>query len=271
MCKSNIQDVKNFWESHPLCSYEIKFPVGSREFFEEHNRIKNEDAETFCKHLWRLDKLKGMKVLDVGCGPGWLVRAYAAGGSKVVCLDLAYRSVELTRVSLDIFGLHAEVLQGNAEQLPFRDETFDFVACSGVLHHTPDTQRGIDEIYRVLRPDGEAVISLYYKNLLLSNILFPITKQLVKYLLNVPGRKEFKAVRTVNDFTRIYDGDENPIGKAYSRQECLRMFQSFKVKDMEVHYFPKRFLPCGKKIPRTVHRILDKYLGTMIHVELAKE
>ena len=57
----------------------------------------------------------------------------------------------------------------NCENLHFENETFDHVNCQGVVHHTPNTQKAINEIFRVLKRGGKASISVYYKNFLLRN------------------------------------------------------------------------------------------------------
>ena len=48
--------------------------------------------------------------------------------------------------------------------LPYPDESFDVIVSNGVLHHTPDTQAAVTEVYRVLKPQGQAIIMLYCKN-----------------------------------------------------------------------------------------------------------
>ena len=45
----------------------------------------------------------------------------------------------------------------NCEKLNFKDESFDFVNCHGVLHHTPNTQEGMNEIYRILKYNGRDI------------------------------------------------------------------------------------------------------------------
>ena len=60
-------------------------------------------------------------------------------------------------------GLSSKLNIGNAEILSFEDESFDFVYSWGVLHHSPNTRKCFDEIYRVLRPGGKAKIMIYHK------------------------------------------------------------------------------------------------------------
>ena len=65
------------------------------------------------------------------------------------------------RERLALEGLEAELRVADAESLPFGDGEFDLVYSWGVIHHTPDTERALAEIRRVLRPGGEARIMLY--------------------------------------------------------------------------------------------------------------
>jgi SAM-dependent methyltransferase len=76
-------------------------------------------------------------------------------------VDLTAAGVALTRERLALEGLPAQVHQADAERLPFTDNQFDVVYSYGVLHHTPDTLRSIDELHRVLQPGGRAVVMLY--------------------------------------------------------------------------------------------------------------
>ncbi|MBZ5498509.1 MAG: class I SAM-dependent methyltransferase [Acidobacteriia bacterium] len=262
------QHVREFWEKHPLCSYEIAASTGDKVFFEEHDRLKREDTDLFCMHLWRFDQMAGKKVLDVGCGPGWLVRNYARTAALIVGIDLTFQAAQMTKRSLDLQGLKGCVVQADAERLPFRSNAFDFVSSSGVLHHTPDTQKAISECHRTLKSGGDSVISLYYRNILLRRATFPLLKQCLRLLKDVPGRRKLKNPKSIEEFVRVYDGDDNPVGKAYSKPECREMFRQYVVEGMEIHFFPNRFL--ALRVPRFVHKLLDSWFGTMIYLVLKK-
>jgi ubiquinone/menaquinone biosynthesis C-methylase UbiE len=103
----------------------------------------------------------GLDVLDVGCGQGVDLIRYARVGAHVVGLDLTPRHVELARAHLAALSLPGEVVEGDAERLPFPDESFDRVSSNGVLHHTPDLGAALREIRRVLRHGGDARIVVY--------------------------------------------------------------------------------------------------------------
>ena len=267
-----IADVESFWNSHPLCAFELPYPVGSREFFDWHHQVRQADEGRYAGHLYEFDGHKGERLLDVGCGIGWLVWQFARGGADITGVDLSDNSLALARKRLEYDRLKAELVKGNAQDLPFPDGSFDFVTSAGVLHHTPETQGAIDEIHRVLRPGGRAMISLYYKNWALSPWMWPLTRAAVHFAYGrVAGRTQFASVKSVEDFARLFDGNDNPIGKIYTAREFRALFSAFAIERVEIHYFPQRFLSATQNLPAPLRRAVDRYLGLMIYALLRKE
>ena len=87
---------------------------------------------------------------------------YALNGASVSGVDLGADQVQLTKLNFNLRGLsYDEIKEGKAESLDFPDQTFDLVYCFGVLHHTLEPRKAISEIYRVLKPDGKAIVMLY--------------------------------------------------------------------------------------------------------------
>ena len=66
-------------------------------------------------------------------------------------MDLTERAVAHTRRRLELFGLSSQLSVGDAENLKFDNASFDHVYSWGVLHHSPNTPKAIDEVYRVLK------------------------------------------------------------------------------------------------------------------------
>jgi SAM-dependent methyltransferase len=89
------------------------------------------------------------RVLDAGCGEGWIASTIAA--PELVCVDRSEAAVEAARAR----GLDARV--ADVESLPFADGDFDAVMCNNVLYHVPDRDRALAELARVLRPGGRFV------------------------------------------------------------------------------------------------------------------
>lgn len=267
-----IANVREYWQSHPLLSYEIDAP-GSAAFFDRLDHIKRTDVERFAMPYWEFDRFKGRKVLDVGCGPGWVTVQYAANGAQVTAVDLTAQAVELTKKNLTQRQLTADVREANAEALPFEDASFDLVVSSGVLHHTVSPQRAFAECYRVLKPGGRAKITLYRLGVLHSRLVFPVTQTVMRALsMRHPGADMGREARDVEDFVRQYDGKDNPIGLAKKANQWASELSTvgFKVEAQEVHFFPRRFLPIARLIPEAAHRLLDRSLGTMIYFKLKK-
>ncbi len=103
----------------------------------------------------------GLTVLDVGCGQGIDLIEYARAGATAFGIDLTPRHVELAAEHLARAGLAADVRLGDAEFMPYPDNTFDRVSSNGVLHHTPDMPGALREIRRVLKPGGSARVIVY--------------------------------------------------------------------------------------------------------------
>lgn len=82
------------------------------------------------------------------------------GAEKVIGVDVSASGIEVAR-SFSEGVKNVEFVQASALDLPFPSESFDFVCCAGVLHHTPSVERGLDEIARVLKPEGKAFVLLY--------------------------------------------------------------------------------------------------------------
>jgi SAM-dependent methyltransferase len=82
-------------------------------------------------------------------------------GARVTAFDLSETSVQATSRRLELKGLSATVLRGDAEELPFNAGDFDFVWSWGVIHHSSRTAKIVREIARVLTPAGECRVMVY--------------------------------------------------------------------------------------------------------------
>lgn len=113
------------------------------------------------------------KYLEVGCGQGvdsYFICSNLNNHDDYKAIDFSTKSVERAARYLTearkIFDLKTKPVfsQGDALNLNFKDAEFDFVYSMGVIHHTPDPQQAIDEVFRVLKPKGTAKIFLYRRN-----------------------------------------------------------------------------------------------------------
>ena len=267
-----VEQVRKYWDSHPLFSYELD-RVGSPAFFDRLDAIKRQDVERFSFAYWDFGAYRGRQVLDVGCGPGWITVMYAQGGAEVTAVDLTPAAVGLTKSFLAYRNHSATVQEANAEALPFKDASFDLVVSSGVLHHTPEYRRAIGECYRVLRPGGEAKITLYRKGLLHHPLVWPLTAHLMRLIgVRHPGADLAQTAADVDDFIRQYDGEGNPFGLGMTNNQWAMVLRDvgFCVVGWENHFFPKRFLNFAGLIPAFAHQVLERWFGTMVYFRLKK-
>jgi ubiquinone/menaquinone biosynthesis C-methylase UbiE len=268
-----LDQVRNFWERSPLFTGESTAPAGSREYFEEHRRVCID--ECFVGKIDPRFLPRNLEaVLDLGCGPGlWTVEFLRALPiERMVSADLTERALELTRARLALYGVNSETQRENAEALSFGDATFTHVHCNGVIHHTPDTERCVREIWRVLKPGGTAMISVYYKNFFLRN--WTRLSWLGSLLLRAGatlkgrGRERIYGTKDAAEIVRLYDGAQNPIGKAYSKDEFVAMLKPFRVDEIYYHFFPARSLPF--RLPRFIRRRLDSAIPFLIFANVTK-
>lgn len=268
-----VDDVRNFWNSNPLFTGEIKnAPVGTEQWFDEMDRLEIQDGYVG-DISWLAHKgLEGKKVLEVGCGPGFLSRQMGRLNLDYTAVDLAPRSIELASKGQKLRGLPGKFQVGNAEALDFADETFDHVVSIGVIHHTPNTEKCVEEIYRVLKKGGTGTVGLYYKNFLLENkpalSLALKAMGVFKLGLNGRGREKMAGAGSVDELVRMYDGSENPVGKAYNKEEVHQMFSKFTDHKLKQFFFPARMLKVP--VPKPVHRLLADHLGLMIAISFRK-
>lgn len=106
-----------------------------------------------------ISEISGGTALDLGCGPGNLLPVIARRANEAVGLDVSRQS--LRSAAQAVTGLPVTLVQGSALNLPFPDESFDWVLATGSLHHTPDARAAFREACRVLRSDGRAFVAVY--------------------------------------------------------------------------------------------------------------
>jgi ubiquinone/menaquinone biosynthesis C-methylase UbiE len=257
-----INDVKAFWNENPLCASGINEELGTKEYFLKYNNLReSNESVSFSYSLHEYPSFKNKKVLDIGCGNGYILSQYAKEGAEVYGIDITETAVELSNKRFDIFRIPfngGKIQVGNAESLPFDDNTFDCVCSMGVLHHTPDTQQAINEAYRVLKPGGRMIMMFYAKDSLLNKWNFSILKYIhPKYI----GMSRQELVNSV-------DGLKNPKGDIYNYGEMAEMMKKFKHIHMFKGLIQKWMMwPIGYILPQGLLNLFEKKLGWFLYVK----
>ncbi len=174
-----------------------------------------------------LEDLAGKKVLEIGSGGGSHSCIFKKRGADVTAIDITPERVVSTKLKLELLeGIPSRAMQADAENLPFPDDYFDIVYSNGVIHHSPDTERCVSEIYRVLKPDGLAVIMLYSR--ISSAYLFNILPRGV-FTGEIFRWPEAEWVGRLTEGKPKFGNTRNPYTRVYTKKAMLRLFRQFDV------------------------------------------
>ncbi len=141
-----------------------------------------------------------LKVLDIGCGPGIVMAAIASRGHKIFGIDIAENMLEEARKKmLPYSGKEKVCYQGDIENLPFDDQSFDAIISLAVLQYLPDDHKSLLEMRRVIKKEGVIIICLPNK-LKLRLFFDPISIYRFGLMLSsfIIHRKDRKSTKTIN-------------------------------------------------------------------------
>jgi SAM-dependent methyltransferase len=153
--------VRDFWQA-AACGERLYLESAAREHYARQAEIRYR-LEPYIPGFAEFARWRGLRVLEIGVGLGADHQCFAEAGAELYGLDLTERAVGHVRHRMAQLGLPSRLLMGDAERLPFADDTFDLVYAWGVLHHSPDTPRAFAEVRRVLKPGGSARVMIYHK------------------------------------------------------------------------------------------------------------
>ena len=277
--------VRSFWQSNPCGTKFADAEVGTREFFrrvEEHRY----STEWHIPGAADFAGARGLRVLEVGCGLGTDGAQFARAGAVYTGVDLTDAAVGLARRRFELEGLRGEFRVADAERLDFPDASFDIVYSHGVFHHTPDTERAVREVHRVLMPGGRAVVMLYHRDSYNYRVNIRFLRRAGARLLRGEAglrvahkltgepveslrrhadglRRDAESYLAPGEFlSRNTDGAGNPLSRVYSRREAQELFKDFARVRTATHFLNKRWLPVvGSVLPRSLEARLAARWG----------
>ena len=120
------------------------------------NRTDLKYAEILGRHL---PKISNPNCLDLGCGPGLFSMLLGCMGYRVTAMDISLDMLRKAKQNCEFNGIYDNVyIKGNIEELPFEDETFDYIVSKSVVWNLEDPERAYSEWVRVLKPAGKLMI-----------------------------------------------------------------------------------------------------------------
>jgi SAM-dependent methyltransferase len=286
--------VRAFWQAHPCGTKFSDAEMGTPEFFE---RV---EAHRYTKE-WHIPGAadfagaRGLRVLEIGCGLGTDGAQFAKAGAHYTGIDLTEAAIELARRRFEVSGLPGEFRVADAENLDVADESFDLVYSHGVLHHTPDTARAVQEIHRVLKPGGRAIVMLYHRGSYNYRVGIRILRRagagllrsesgikIVHHLTGEPmdSLREHAGLLAGNTnghvsadefLSQSTDGAGNPLARVYSRREARELFKDYRKVELRAYFLNKRFIPLiGKLLPHSLESALASRWGWHLWIYATK-
>jgi ubiquinone/menaquinone biosynthesis C-methylase UbiE len=284
--------IRDWWAAYPMTygddhgsvtfvqpdGRQVVAQIGSAEFFTladkrfyEWNVPRHDETGYFGK-IFDYKSYKGKPILEVGCGLGCMAMNWAKHGALVTAIDLNPVSVYQTRRRFELFRFVGDIREADAEELPFKNETFEYVYSWGVLHHTPGIQQAISEIHRVLSPGGEIGIMLYHRHSLLHKF---VTEYIEGYL-----HLEDKFSNPLKLASRYGDGAREE-GNPYTwpvtihevRKKLFKDFHQIKVQVFGTDLIPifdQWFPGLGSKLPRPLLEACARRWGWSLWITAQK-
>jgi ubiquinone/menaquinone biosynthesis C-methylase UbiE len=262
------EEVQEFWDNCPNESVKSAASIGTPEYYadteEDRQDIHANFNQRFLNSAIGFDQIKNKTILEVGCGIGLDAIQFARNGNKLHLMDLSLNSIKIALGRLQNEGYKAVVCVGDANKLPFADNSFDLIYSFGVLHHSPDTESSIREIYRTLKPGGQVIVMLYSK--WSANMIFRtfVHNGLIK-------REIFKLhsiSKVLNKWTELQSKTEsstNPLTQVFSYRQIRKMFYQFDEVKLEKHFINRYQMAEARVflrfISEKVKNNLHKYLG----------
>ena len=122
----------------------------------------------------------GELILDAGCGTGRNLKPLLLAGSTAVGIDFSHRMLQVARRQLETSPVALADLQAS---LPFCSRSFDAVLCALIGEHLSDLRVVLDEFYRILKPGGRLVFSVYHPEMSAAGIEANFERGGVEYRL----------------------------------------------------------------------------------------
>ncbi len=292
---SEAQVGRDFWVSYQPGLRFTSAPPGSAAFFQEVEAHRYQ-LEPHIPRIVSFDRWAGRDVLEVGCGIATDGARFARAGARYTGVDRSATAISLARQRFEIDRLEGRFVEAALHSLPFEDESFDLVYSHGVIHHSPATERAVDEFHRVLRPGGTAIVMVYHRRSLNYYLNIMTVRRLAAATLWLPGagRMLERALPADAELVGAYrsllrrhglrylvdrelflsnntDGPGNPLSKVYTRASAARLFERFADVRTATRYLNLRLYPGGQRLASTaVARALERRLGWHLYVVARK-
>lgn len=216
-------EVQDQWNNNPCGSQYVKdADEHTVEWFVEAEAYRYDVYAPWMPETMEFAAWAGKDVLEIGGGMGTDLAQFAQHGARVTDYDLSAGHLALAKENFALRGLKGQFHHGDGEALPFPNNSFDLVYSNGVIHHTPFTQRVVNEMLRVLRPGGKAIVMVYAEPSL------HYWRQLVANLGLYRGQLiDWSIGEIMSRSVELTANDARPLVKVYTRARLRDIFAGF--------------------------------------------
>lgn len=233
------REAQNLWNAEACGSQYIEGKIpDTLEWFLEHERLRHREFYPWMPSDMEFESHAGQDVLEIGAGIGTDLARFARAGARTTDLDLSAGHLTLARRNFELRGLSGNFLHYDAEELPFADASFDLVYSFGVIHHSPRTRQIMDEIRRVLRPGGKAIIAVYAEES--TNFWW---RMVWGHGLRNGNLRHSSLGGILSRNVEMSERDVRPLVKVYSRPRLARLFGAFDHVSISTRHCPAHDRP----------------------------
>lgn len=263
------QSVIDQWNAAPCGSTDLSCDLepGTLEFFEAARKSRYENTDPWMKDAIPFHLGRGKKLLEIGYGMGTDLLTWRLEGAEVYGIDITREHYRLAELNFKVHHQTGHLQIADATNIPFPSVTFDLVYSNGVFHHSPEAPRCISEAYRVLRPGGTLIFSVYR-----TWSAFHLV-----YMLLVHGILKMKWFKLgyrglLSTIEQGADGiHTKPYVKTYSQKELKPLLREFSHVEFKIAHFKREHLSKLKfLIPKFLENKLEKWLGWYLVVTAIK-
>lgn len=248
------------WNTHPCGTgkYLDGIEYGALEFFDAVSHHRYEVTDRWMKRVIDFNIAKGKRLLEIGHGIGTDLLSFCDGGAEVCGIDITEEHHRLAKRNFAFHGKTGVLKLCDAADIDFPSNYFDYVYSHGVLHHTPDTVRCISEAFRVLKPGGQFILSLYRTYSAFHIFSVVIVNGFIRGKL---FRLGYRGLMSTVEYGA--DGiSVKPLVKTFTRRELQYLLSDFSRMEFKAAHFKREHIPViGRLIPRSLEPVLEPYLG----------
>jgi SAM-dependent methyltransferase len=244
-----METISDYWNNQPCNIKHSSLDIGTLEYFQEVEARKYY-VESHIPVFAEFDKWRDKKVLEIGCGIGTDASNFSKNGAFYTGIELSEKSLEITKKRFEVFNLKGEFYNidaQNIDDLYQVGNNFDLIYSFGVIHHSPNPQKIIDNCFLLLKPGGVLKIMVYAEN---------SWKKMM-----IDGKLD------------QYEAQSNcPVAFTYTKEQIYDMFKQYNdIKIEQEHIFPYKIKEYKnyeykkeswfENMPENIFKIMEKNLG----------